>query len=52
MHIEYQELGISVCTLQRKSECISHVDGGLTMQGHYIPIGKKISEPDIKDLGA
>lgn len=51
-HIEHQELGTSVCTLQRKSERISSVDGGLTMQSFYVPTDKETSEPDFKHLGA
>lgn len=52
MHIEHQELGTSAYTLQKKSECISPVDGGLTMQGLYVPADKEMSKPDFKDLGA
>lgn len=52
MHIEHQELCTSVCTLQRKSECVSPVDGGLTMQALYLPTDKEMSEQDFKDLGA
>lgn len=50
MCTERQEKGTSVCTLQRKFENIIPVDGGLTLQGLYVPIDKEMSEPKYEVL--
>lgn len=51
MHIEHEELGTSVCTLQRKPECISPVDGSLIVQGLMCIQDKEMSETYFRDLG-
>lgn len=50
MCTEHQEKGTSVGTLQRKFENISPVDGGLTLQGLYVPMDKEMSKPKHKVL--
>lgn len=52
MHIEYVELGTSVCTLQRKYECISPVDGSLIVRGLMCIQDKEMSKTYFKDLGS
>ena len=36
-------------TLESNSECVSPVDGGITMQGLYVPMDKETSKTEFKD---